>query len=246
MDWSGYPAGAAYSSLACFFLLPAVDKGKGSKSVDVQRDCVVYDERLQFMSRHDAIRLDDFLDAGEVSRAWLVLSGAAETPLADAYQFCGVPIPTKGLVLGRGSALFRVVRLGGHKVRKARGNSAGALDAADVFLYRDSSIAPLLHMRRKLKAVMGVLEGMVRHGASFSRSVELTAWDGILAVGPLYLVIWSDLHAVEGSGLGDFHRVASDVYHRRSDFIHGIFVRRRNEASKMWRNWFGEDPMVHP
>ena len=42
--------------------------------------------------------------------------------------FCGGPIPTRGLVLGRESALFRVVRLGGHKVRKARGN------AADVFL----------------------------------------------------------------------------------------------------------------
>ena len=65
------------------------------------------------------------------------LSGAAETALTDAYQFCGGPVPTRGLVLGRGSALIRVVRLGGHKVKKARGN------AADVFLYRDSSIAPL-------------------------------------------------------------------------------------------------------
>ena len=61
------------------------------------------------------------------------------------------------LVLGRGSFLFRVVRLGGHPVRKARGNAADAHDAADVFLYRDSSIAPLLDMRRRFKAVMVVL-----------------------------------------------------------------------------------------
>ena len=91
----------------------------------------------------------------------------------DACQFCGGPIPTKGLVLGRGSALFRVVRLGGHKVRKARGNAADAHDAADVFLYRDSSIAPLLDMRRRFKAVMDVLDG-----ASLSRSVERDSYCG--------------------------------------------------------------------
>ena len=87
----------------------------------------------------------------------LVWSGAAEAALADAYQFSGGPLRGKGLVLGRRSASFRVVRLGGHKVRKARGNAADAHDAADVFLYRDSSVAPLLDMRRRFKAVMDVL-----------------------------------------------------------------------------------------
>ena len=114
----------------------------------------VYDERLQFMSRQDASRLDDSLDSGDVSRAWLVRSGAAEAALADAYRFSGGPIPSRGLVLGRGSASFRVVRLGGHPVRKARGNVADVQDAADIFLYRDASIAPLLDVRRRLKAVM--------------------------------------------------------------------------------------------
>ena len=65
-------------------------------------------------------------------------------------------------------------------MRKARGNAGDAHDAADVFLYRDSSIAPLLDMRRGFKAVMDVLDAMIRHGPSLSRSVELTAqWDGI-------------------------------------------------------------------
>ena len=36
----------------------------------------------------------------------LVWSGAAEAALADAFQFSVGPIPTRGLVLGRGSALF--------------------------------------------------------------------------------------------------------------------------------------------
>ena len=177
--------------------LPAVDKGRGSKSLEVQRVWEVYDERLQFMSRQDALLLDESLDAGDVSRAWLVWSGAAEAALADAYQFSGGPILGRGLVLGSGSASFRVVRLGGYKVRKARGNAADAHDAADVFLYRDSSIAPLLDLRRRFKAVMDHLDAMIRYGVSLSRSVELTAqWDRILAIGPLYpatfmILVWS-------------------------------------------------------
>ena len=42
-------------------------------------------------------------------RAWLVWSRAAETALVDAFQFSGGPVPGRGLVLGRGSALFQVV-----------------------------------------------------------------------------------------------------------------------------------------
>ena len=53
------------------------------------------------------------------------------------------------------------------------------------FLYRDASFAPLLDIRRRLKAVMDVLDAMIRSGISLSRSVELTAqWCRILALGP--------------------------------------------------------------
>ena len=90
------------------------------------------------------MQLDESLDSGDVSHTWLVWSRAAETSLVDAYPFSGGPIPGRGLVLGGRDALFRVVRFGGHKVWKARGNDADAHDAADVFLYRDSSIAPCL------------------------------------------------------------------------------------------------------
>ena len=98
--------------------LLALDKGRGSKSVEVQRVWGVYDERLLFMSHRDALLLDESLDAGDVSNAWLVWSRAAEAALADAYRFSGGPLPSRGLVLGRGSASFRVVRLGGHQVQK--------------------------------------------------------------------------------------------------------------------------------
>ena len=124
--------------------LPAVDKSRGSKSVEVRIVWQIYDDRLQFMLRQDAFLLSGSLDVGDVSQAWLVWSRAAETALADVYCFSGGPAPCQGLVRGRGMARFRRVRLGGHKVRKVRCNAVDVHDAADVFLYRDSSISPLL------------------------------------------------------------------------------------------------------
>ena len=128
------------------------------------------------------------MNASDISQAWLVWSGAAETALADAYRFSGGPVPNRGLVLGRGEARFLFVRLGGHQVRKVRGNAADVHDAADIFLYRDSSIAPLLDMRRMFRAVLNFVDSMISHGVTLSRSVELTAqWGKILSIGPLYV-----------------------------------------------------------
>ena len=110
------------------------------------------------------------------------------------FRFSGGPVPSRGLVLGRGSAFFRVVQLGGPLVKSVRGNVADAVGGPDVFLYRDSSIAPLLVMRRRFKAVMDVLGAMIRYGVSLARSVELTIqWERILAAGPLYPVTLNDL-----------------------------------------------------
>ena len=207
---------------------------------------------LQFMSRQDAVRLDVSLDADDVSQAWLIWSGAAETALDDAYRFSGGPAPSRRLsrrlVLGRGRACFRVVRLGGPMVKRARGNAADAVDAADVFLYQDSSIAPLLDMRRRFKAVMDVLGAMIRYGVSLARSVELTAqWDRILAAGPLYPVTVDDLSAVRGLGIGDYHRIVSAMCIIVSviSFMR-LWFTARMRAIRVWRNWIREDPMAHP
>ena len=223
--------------------LPIVDKSRGSKSAEVQMVWEVYDERLQFMTRFDALLLDESLGLDDVSMAWTVWSRAAEAALADAYRFSGGPLPSKGLVLGRSTALFRRVQLGGPWVRRARANAADALDAADVFLYRDLSVAPLLDMRRRFKAVMDLLDAMIRSGVSLSRSVELTAqWDQILALGPVFPVTLDDLSVDRSLGIGAFFYVASDVHRRLSDFIHQVVNHRRDAALRGWRNWIREDP----
>ena len=190
--------------------------------------------------------LDESLGLDDVSMAWAVWSRAAESALADAFRFSGGLLPVKGLVLGRGSALLRVVQLGGHRFRKARANVADALDAADVFLYCDSSVSPLLDMRWRFKAVMDLLDAMIRYGVSLSRSVELTAqWDQILALGPMYLVTLDDLSLCRDLGIGAFFDAAAGIHRRLCDFIHQVVVHRRDEAIREWRNWIREDPLVH-
>ena len=109
--------------------LPALDKSRCSKSVEVQRVWEVYDDRVRFLC---LVLLVMVLPV----RFWMVMFPllglfghlAAETALADAYCFSVGPVPDRGLVLGRGAARFRWVRLGGPNVRKVRGS---AVDPAD-------------------------------------------------------------------------------------------------------------------
>ena len=68
--------------------------------------------------------------------------------------------PDRGLVLGRGAVRMRTVRLGG----PLRRNAADARDGEDDHLCGDSSAAPLLDLRRGLKAFMDVLDGMIVMG----------------------------------------------------------------------------------
>ena len=73
--------------LLCGLLLGCLPLTRQEKGI--QRVWEVYDERLQYMFRQDALLLDASLDSGDVSRAWLVWSGAAEAALADACRFSG-------------------------------------------------------------------------------------------------------------------------------------------------------------
>ena len=80
-------------------------------------------------------------------------------------------------------------------------------------------------MRRRFKAVVDVLNSMVRFGISFARSAEITTqWDKILAFGPCYPVTAGDLDVVLGLGVGEFHRVVADLHRRLIDFILLLFI----------------------
>ena len=56
----------------------------------------------------------------------------------------------------------------------------------------------LLDLRRRLKAVMELVDAMIRYGVSLSRSTELSAqWDRILSIGPLFPFTLDDFSGSE-------------------------------------------------
>ena len=59
-----------------------------------------------------------------------------------------------------------MVRLAAADANEGRGE--------EVFMYRDYSAAPLMNLKRKLKAVMDALDALVSDEVSLARSVELT------------------------------------------------------------------------
>ena len=153
---------------------------------------------------------------------WIGL-GLPRPPLLMPIGLRVVLFPPRAWFWGRGIARFRVVRLGGPKVREARSNVADVQDAGDVFMYRDSSIAPLLDLRRRITAVMDVLDSMIRSGGSLARSVELTIqWDFNLRTGPVYPVTLDDLNLVRDGGIGEFRCVVGDLHCRLTVFVHEV------------------------
>ena len=222
--------------------LPALDKSRESKSIEVKRVWDVYDERLQFMSREDALFLDEALLRGDVSSAWMVWSSAAEKALAGAFQFAGRPVPDRGLVLGKGMVRMRTVRLGGPVVRSVRRNAADVGEVDDVSLYRDSSAAPVLDLRRKLKAILDLLDAIIRCGASFTRAVELLhLWDCVMRLGPLGSVRVEEYIAARTCGVGESRRLVAELYGRVSTFIRRLVAHRRSVGIATWRSWLRAD-----
>ena len=173
--------------------LLVVGKSRSSKSAEVQRVWEVYDERLQFMSHRDASLLDESLDRDDVSLAWAVWSQAAESALADAFSLVVVLFPLEvwflaGVLLCFVGFSWVVIGFVGLELTLL------TLLMLLIIFFRDFSIAPLLDMRRRFKAVMDLLDALIRYGVSLSRSVELTAqWNLIIALGPMYPVTLDDL-----------------------------------------------------
>ena len=166
--------------------IQAVDRSRTSRSAEVRRIWEVYDERLGLIHARDAQSLDSALHSGDVSGAWLAWSSAAENALVEAYCLAGGPIPDRRFHLGRGVARFNRVRLGGPRVRKARARCFDPGDGAQVDLFRDASVAPLVDLRRRFRAVLDVLGAVRRSGFSVSRGLDLTRqWGAIMAAGPM-------------------------------------------------------------
>ena len=135
----------------------------------------------------------------------------------------GGPELERGVKLGWGVARFSVVKLGGPKMRSARARCADPGDGAQVDQYRDSSIAPLIELRRRLRAVLDVVGAICRSGYSLARCHELTSqWERVLWCGLLGTVTGERLRTVSGLnllGLGVEVGLTHDELHK---FLHDI------------------------
>ena len=229
---------------ACW--IQAVDRSRSSRSAEVRKVWEVYDERLAFIPASDTLCLENALQAGDLSHAWRVWSSAAENALVAAFCLAGGPVPERGFHLGRGVACFNKVRLGGPKVRKARARCADPGDGAQVDLYRDASAAPLVDLRRRLRAVLDVLVAIRRSGFSVSRGLELTRqWDAILVSGPMGTVTAEALDRASSSGLSDMEVLVAALHLDLDKFLQAVVRNRKVRAVQGWKAWLLEDPLVH-
>ena len=120
-------------------------------------------------------------------------------------------------------------------------------------MYRDPSAAPLLDLRRGLKAVMDVLNAMIRDGfrwhgwwSSRPSGMKSSGWGlSILLLGRIFsrlgVVVLASLVVLLGIFIVSF--LISSM--GSLCVIHSV-VHRRDEAIRGWRNWLREDPLVHP
>ena len=224
----------------------SVDQSRDSRSAEVRRIWETYDERLGLVRAEDVLRVDDALGSGDVSCAWVAWS-TAETALAGAYRLAGGPDPERGFILGRGIARFSKACLGGRKFRKARARCADPGDGAQVDLYRDCSIAPLVDLRRRLRAVLDTLAAIGRSGFTVSGGLELTRqWDAIVAGVPKGTVTADALVRVTGLGLAEMEVAFAGLHQDLDKFLQGVVRHRKERAVQGWKTWILEDPLVHP
>ena len=225
----------------------SVDRSRCSKSAEVRRIWDVYDERLGWVDADDALSVDHAIASGDVSSAWLAWSGSAERALLSAFCLAGGPVPEKGFCLGRGLARFNKVRLGGPKVSRTRARCSDPGDGALVDLYRDHSVAPLVDLRRRLRAVLDIIAAIGRSGFTVSRGLELTRqWSSIVAIGPQGNITADDLARISGLGLAGMEASVVDLHHGLNGLLQNIVRRRRDRALLGWKAWILEDPSSHP
>ena len=225
----------------------SVDRSRCSRSAEVRRIWDVYAERLRWVDASDALSVDVAIASGDVSSAWLAWSSSAERALLSAFCLAGGPVPERGFCLGRGLARFNRVRLGGPKVRRVRARCSDPGDGALVDLYRDHSVAPLVDLRRRLRAVLDIIAAISRSGFTVSRGLELTRqWSSIVAVVPQSNVTADDLARISGLGLAGMEASVADLHHGLNGLLQDIVRRRRDRALLGWKAWILEDPSSHP
>ena len=166
-------------------------------------------------------------------------SGAAGAGLLTAYKVAGSPCPQGDFpFLGRGEAVIRLRLVGGRA--PGRLHRPARVDAVDVDTcesFIDSSLAPVILFRRRLRSV-----GDVRNrGFTTARwQALMLRWAAVCRQGPVGPIVtlepWSDSLPQDLHG---FFQCFFDSLDALNVFVKGVVVAEAALAS--WKRWLKED-----
>ena len=108
-------------------------------------------------------------------------------------------------------------------------------------------MAPLVDLRRRLRAVLDIIAAIGRSGFTVSRGLELTRqWSSTVAGGPQGNITAGALARVAGLGLADMEASVVDLHQTLDSFLQSVVRSRRDKALLGWKTWILEDPSTHP
>ena len=180
------------------------DRSSSSSTRVVQDVWDVFGDVLGAVPDDVVLALRDAVSRSSVDDFWSIWSRSAEDGLFRAYPPAGGPtVAGSSAFLGRGLLRIRSKRLGGRAAggrgscRPYRVSQGDEVDVHCAQYFVNSSFAPVLLFRRRLKSVADVLKGIRCKGFTQSRwDALLGHWDAVCRHGPCGPI--SSLHPWDG------------------------------------------------
>ena len=125
----------------------------------------------------------------DVDLSWSVWCKAAEAGLLTAFKAAEAPFPQGDPAFWVGRAAVRTRKVGGRAPGwLQRSAKADAVDSSSCHAFINSSLAPVVLLRRRLQSVGDVLQGMRKDGFSTARwQALMLRWAAVCRQGPHYL-----------------------------------------------------------
>ena len=246
--------------IACQPLWPACwldtpDRSSSSSSRIVRDVWDVYRDVLGVVPEDVVLALRDAVSRSAVDDFWSIWSRNAEAGLFRAFSLAGGPIAAgSSAFLGRGLPRIRSRRLGGRAVGRSgacrlyRVSHSDEVDIRSARHVVNSSLAPVLLFRGRLKSVADVLKGIRSRGFTQARwEALLRCWDDVCRhglCGPI-----CSLHPWDEWVLPDLHgfyKWVFDAFDLLNDFTKQVVVCPRETGIRKWTRWLREDQGARP
>ena len=229
---------------ACWIQCP--DRSHRSSSEAVQNIWDVYKQELS----HVPVRVRELFRTDDVDASWQIRSSEAEASLIRAYHSAGGPALAKHCSsVGRGRKQLCTKRLGSRfQDRIYRTDHADEFDVTHSGFFINSSLAPVLRFRRRLKSIYKVLEGTRANGFSDTRMTALwDRWSAVTRMGPTGPITsfepWTDWILPDLHG---FCKWVLDACSLLNDFVTQVARDRQASRFQAWSNWIRQDLSSHP